>query len=121
MTLTLRRRCAEVLGHGSVDFRLAVTRQGSVIPPDLRNRSQSRPSLYRGVVVITDDPCDFPRAIFVLPQMNKFPFAHRLRVVVPRMVETVNAHLHRSVAFQTIDLQRPWNDFAGHFSTDVVL
>src|SRR5205814_10442100 len=89
--------------------------------PESLNRSQSRPSLCHGVVVITDDPCNFPRAIFVLPQMNKFPFAHWLRVVVPRMVETVNTHLHRAIAFQMINLQRPWNDFASHFSADVVL
>src|ERR1700732_5405124 len=73
------------------------------------------------MVVITDDPCNFPCAVFVLPKMNELPLANLLRVVMSRVVEAVNAHLNRAIALHVIDLQSPWNEFPGHFATDILL
>src|SRR5256885_5822383 len=38
----------------------------------LKKTISKQAPLCHGVAVITDDPCDFPRAIFVLPELNKF-------------------------------------------------
>src|ERR1700694_1753717 len=73
------------------------------------------PLLRRRMVVITDDPCNFPCAVFVLPKMNDLSLANLLRVVMSRVVEAVNAHLNRAIALHVIDLQSPWNEFPGHF------
>jgi len=40
---------------------------------------------------------------------------------MPRVVETMDAHLDRTIALHVIHLQRAWNEFAGRFATDVLL
>jgi len=72
-------------------------------------------------MVVADDPCNFPRAVFVLPQMNELAFTDALGFLVSRVVETMDAHLDRAIALHVIHLQRPWNEFAGRFATDILL
>src|SRR6266404_6676902 len=78
-------------------------------------------SLRHGVMVVTDDPRNLPRAVFVLPQMNELPLADCLCVVMSRVMEAVNTHLDRAIALHVINLQTAWNEFPGHFAADVLL
>jgi len=71
-------------------------------------------------MVVADGPCDFPGAVFVLPQMNELPFTDALCFLMSRMVETMDAHLDRAIALHVIHLQRPWNEFAGSFAADIL-
>ncbi len=73
------------------------------------------------MVVVTDDPRYFPRPVFALPQMNEFSFPNRLCLLVPRVVEAVHTHLNRAIALHGMDLQRPRNEFSGHFAADILL
>jgi len=57
-----------------------------------------------GVVVVADGPGDFPRAVFVLPQVNEFSFADWLGILVAWVVEAVNTHFDCAVAFHVMDL-----------------
>src|SRR5713226_562086 len=79
------------------------------------------PLLGRRMVVVADHPCNLPCSVFVLPQMDKLPFANPLRVFMPRVVEAVHPHLHRAIALHVIDLQRPRNQFPRHFVADILL
>ncbi len=63
-----------------------------------------QPLLGCGVVIVADYPRDFPCAVFVLPQMNEFPFADWFRILVPRVVEAVNTHLHRAITLHMMHL-----------------
>src|SRR4026208_87233 len=71
--------------------------------------------------VVTDDPRNLPCAVFVLPQMNKLRFADGLRIVMPRVVEAVNAHLNGAIALHVVDFEAAWNEFARHFPADIFL
>src|SRR5262249_18009994 len=82
---------------------------------------ERRGSLRKGMVVVTDDPCDFPCAVFVLPEMNKFCLTHRLGIIVPGVVEAVNTHFDCAIAFHVVDLQAAWHEFTGYFAADIVL
>jgi hypothetical protein len=44
---------------------------------------------WRSVMVVADDPRDFPRAVFVLPQMNELAFADALCFLVARVAEEI--------------------------------
>jgi hypothetical protein len=59
------------------------------------------PSLRRGVVVVADDPRNLPRTVLVSPEVNELPFANWLGVLMPRVVEAVNPHLHRAIVCPT--------------------
>jgi len=72
-------------------------------------------------MVIADHARDFPRAVFVLPQMNELAFAHSFGVVMAGMVKPVNAHLNKAVTLHVVDLQRSGNKFAGDFAADIFL
>ena len=73
------------------------------------------------MVVEADDTSDLPSSIFVLPKVNELRLPDRLGSLVPGMVETVNANLHRAIVCNGIYLECPWNEFSGHLATDVVL
>ena len=73
------------------------------------------------MVVVADDPGNFPCAVFVLPQMNELSLADRFCIIMARVVETVNTHLNRAVALHVMDLQTAWNELPGHFAADIVL
>src|SRR5580700_4700275 len=53
--------------------------------------------------------------------MDETRLPNLLRILMPRMVEAVHSHLHRSIAFHVMDLQRPWNQFPRHFAADILL
>ena len=53
--------------------------------------------------------------------MNELAFANSFCIVMPGVVEAVNAHLHCSIALHGVDLQGSWNQFAGHFAADILL
>ena len=73
------------------------------------------------MVVVTDDARNFPRAVFVLPQMNELRLANRLCVVMSRVVKAVNAHLNSAKTLHGVDLQSSWNQLAGYFAADILL
>src|SRR3984957_20846963 len=95
--------------------------------PDATDAIQSppgapaRPSLGGSVVVVADDAGNFPGAVFVLPQMNELAFAHSFGIVMPGVVEAVNAHPHCSIALHGVDLEGSWDQFAGHLAADILL
>src|ERR1700704_5006310 len=72
-------------------------------------------------MVEADDTSDLPYSIFVLPQVNEFRLADRLRILVSRMVETMDTDLHRAVFGNGVNLNRPGNEFSSHFAADIVL
>src|SRR5271163_2844297 len=84
-------------------------------------RGTAGPLLGRSVVVVTDDAGNFPRAVFVLPEMNELAFANSFCIFMPGVVEAVNADLHCSIALHGVDLQGSWNQLAGHFAADILL
>src|ERR1700730_14860655 len=53
--------------------------------------------------------------------MNELPLANRLCVVMARVVEAVNAHLDCAITLHMMNLQSPWNEFAGHFAANILL
>ena len=55
-------------------------------------------------MVVADDSRNFPRAVFVLPQVNEFSFADWLGILVAWVVEAVNTHFDCAVAFHVMDL-----------------
>ena len=77
--------------------------------------------LLGSVMVVTDDTSDFPGAVFVLPKMNKLAFADRFGIVMAGVVKAVNAYFHRAITLHVINLQRPGNEFAGHFAANILL
>jgi hypothetical protein len=68
-------------------------------------------------VVEADDPGDFPRTIFVLPEMNEFGLAN---AAIVRMVEAVNTDLDGAVIGDGIDLEGAGNEFSGYFAANIV-
>lgn len=73
------------------------------------------------MVVVADDPGDFPGAVFVLPQMNELALANRLGVLMPGVVEAMDADFHGAVALHVINLKCSGNEFAANFAADVLL
>jgi len=72
-------------------------------------------------MVVADNPGNFPRAVFVLPEMNELAFTDALGFLMSRVVEAVDAHLDRAIALHVIHLQSAWNEFAGRFAADILL
>ena len=82
---------------------------------------ERRPSLLGcNVMVVTDDPGNFPRAVFVSPQLNELPFPNWFCVIMPRVVEAMNTHLYRTIALHVIHLYCPRQEFPGHFAADIL-
>jgi hypothetical protein len=89
---------------------------------DNATREESDAALLgHSMVVVADDPRNFPCAVFALPQMNELPFADCLCVLMSRVVKTMNSNLHRAIALHVIHLQRPRNEFPGHSAADIPL
>src|ERR1700688_543086 len=72
------------------------------------------------VVVVADGPGNFPRAVFVLPEMNELAFADALGFFMSRVVEAMDAHLDGAIALHVIHLQRTGNEFAGRFAANIL-
>lgn len=51
-------------------------------------------------MILADDPGDFPRAVIVLREVNELDFTGAPGFLMPRMVETMDAHLKRGIAFR---------------------
>lgn len=73
------------------------------------------------MVVEADNPSDLPYSIFVLPEVNELCLAHRFCGLLSRVVEAVNADLHRAIVRDGIYLKCSWHEFPGYFAADVVL
>src|SRR5579864_1477330 len=73
------------------------------------------------MVIEADDSRDSPSGVLVLPQHDELRFADGLLVVRARMMEAMDANLHRAVIVQWIHLKSPWNKLAAHFSADIFL
>ena len=48
-------------------------------------------------------------------------FTHGLGILMPRVLETVNAHPQRAVALHVMHPQRPGNKFSPHLAADILL
>src|ERR1700732_1704423 len=77
-------------------------------------------SFSGGVMIVTDNARNLPRAVFVLPQMNELPFTNGLFVVISRVMKAMHTHFNRAVSFHVIDLQCSWNKLAGDFAADIL-
>ncbi len=62
----------------------------------------------------------FQAPSLVLPEMNELPFANALRVLMPRLVKTMNTHFDRAIALHGIHLERPCKEFPGHLAADIL-
>src|SRR5882672_10975830 len=94
------------------------SRRCVVLIPDV---SGGKRVLFCCAVVVADDSCNFPLAIFVLPQVNEFCFSNHSMVLRPRMQEAMYPNLHCAVPIQWIDLQRSRHKLAFYFSAKIVL
>src|ERR1700746_1603346 len=72
-------------------------------------------------MVIADDPGDFPRPVFVLPQVDEAPLADRFGILMTRMVKAVNADFHRAIALHVVNLQRRGQELSRRFAANVLL
>jgi hypothetical protein len=61
-------------------------------------------------MVVADGPGNFPRAVFVLPQMNELAFTDALGFLMSRVVETMDAHLDGAIALPVVHLKSAWNE-----------
>src|ERR1700730_13807823 len=73
------------------------------------------------VMVVAHYAGDLPCAVFVLPQVNEFAFAHAFGVFVAGMVEAVIADFESAIALHVVDVQAAGNEFAGDAAADVFL
>ena len=62
------------------------------------------------MVVVADGSGDFPRAVFVLPEVNELAFADALGFLMSGVMEAMDAHLGRAMALHVIHPQSPWNE-----------
>lgn len=72
-------------------------------------------------MIVADDARDFPGAVFVLPEVNETGFAHAFGVLMPRVVEAVDAHFDSAVSLHVMDLQCSGDEFASSFAANVFL
>jgi len=70
-------------------------------------------------MVVPDGPVNFPRAVFVLPEMDELAFTDALGFLASRVVETMDIHLDRAIALPVAHLPRDWGGFADRFVTDM--
>src|SRR5580692_4268691 len=72
------------------------------------------------MMVVANGSGNFPRAVFVLPEMNELAFTDGLGILMSRVMEAMDTHLDRAIALHVIHLQRPWNEFTGRFTADIL-
>jgi hypothetical protein len=72
-------------------------------------------------MVVAYGASNFPRPVFVLPEVDESAFADRLSVLMPWMVKAMNAHFDRPIALHVINLQRFGKKFSRRFAANVVL
>src|SRR5579859_951768 len=73
------------------------------------------------MVVVTHHPGNSPRAVLVLPEVDEAAFADTFGIFVAGMMETMNAHFNRSIAFHVKDLQGGRQEFARRLTANVFL
>src|ERR1700733_6117223 len=76
-------------------------------------------SLPRGMMVVADHPCDFPRSVLVLPEMDELAFADAFGILVPGMMKLMHARLQQAVSLPVEDLQGAGNQLARLLSGDI--
>jgi|SRR6516164_6005705 hypothetical protein len=78
--------------------------------------------LFGRVVVVTQSTRQFPRPVFVLPQVHETPFTRSVDRLSLWMQKPVHAHFDGPITLHVVDLQRPWHQHALCVSgADIVL
>ncbi len=71
------------------------------------------------MVVVAEDAGDFPGAVLVLPEVDEPAFADTFGIFVAGVMEAVDAHLDRAIAFHMKDLQCAGHEFSSDLAANI--
>jgi hypothetical protein len=72
------------------------------------------------MVIVRNHPRHLPRAILVLPQVDKARLAQRV-IALARMMKPVHTNFERAISFHRINLQRPRHQLSRDLAANIVL